>query len=234
MTLIGNDSGGAYSQIALTRHAIASPSGSCGLALNACETPYDPFPPPPSTGYPPWPPTLPPRGGARRPRQIRPSALRRRLGLLVKTRSSPRSPIPMRCLPRKTPPSCPTRKGDGRAPPPSRLAMPANALIEGSDPDGADLVLAEDQVFPIAHAQRYAEALPTPSLIEIEDSYSFTPEDRPDALAAAIRSFAQPKLGSANEGRDVQCGVDVVRRSGFGGRGGRTWSGRCASRSRPI
>lgn len=41
-TLVGNDSGGAYSQI-----ATAMAPGRIGrLVLNACETPYDPFPPP--------------------------------------------------------------------------------------------------------------------------------------------------------------------------------------------
>jgi pimeloyl-ACP methyl ester carboxylesterase len=48
----------------------------------------------------------------------------------------------------------------------------------------------EDPVFPPDHARRYAAELVDARLVEVEDSYSFTPEDRPDALAAAIAGFA--------------------------------------------
>src|SRR5262249_40099555 len=48
VTLVGNDSGGAYSQIAVARF-----SDRVGrLVLNACETLYDSFPPPPFDGLP--------------------------------------------------------------------------------------------------------------------------------------------------------------------------------------
>lgn len=50
----------------------------------------------------------------------------------------------------------------------------------------------EDEVFPIAHAERYAAELKAAELVSIDNSFSFTPEDRPDAVAAAIRSFSQP------------------------------------------
>ena len=51
-TLIGNDSGGAYSQIALTRHADRIAERVSGLVLTSCETPYDEWPPPPFDGLP--------------------------------------------------------------------------------------------------------------------------------------------------------------------------------------
>jgi pimeloyl-ACP methyl ester carboxylesterase len=44
-------------------------------------------------------------------------------------------------------------------------------------------------VFPIANAGRYAAELPNGALVRIGDSYAFTPEDQPDALAEAIRRF---------------------------------------------
>ncbi len=44
----------------------------------------------------------------------------------------------------------------------------------------------EDRVFPLANARRYADALSRGSLALIEDAYSFTPEDQPEALAAAL------------------------------------------------
>ena len=51
---------------------------------------------------------------------------------------------------------------------------------------------SEDQVFPIAHAERYAAALSDAELVTIDDSFSFTPEDRTDAVSATIRRFLTP------------------------------------------
>ncbi len=48
----------------------------------------------------------------------------------------------------------------------------------------------EDQVFPLANAQRYAGDLHDGRVALIEDAYSFTPEDRPEALAETIARFA--------------------------------------------
>lgn len=48
VTLVGNDSGGAYSQIATA----ARPQRVARLVLNSCETPYDEFPPAPFDGLP--------------------------------------------------------------------------------------------------------------------------------------------------------------------------------------
>lgn len=48
----------------------------------------------------------------------------------------------------------------------------------------------EDQVFPVAHATRYAARLARAHVELIDDAYSFTPEDQPERLAAAIARFA--------------------------------------------
>ena len=57
--------------------------------------------------------------------------------------------------------------------------------------DGRALVVwaRDDKVFPLEHGRRLAELL-SADLIEVEDSYSFVPEDRPERLAQAIREFA--------------------------------------------
>jgi pimeloyl-ACP methyl ester carboxylesterase len=47
----------------------------------------------------------------------------------------------------------------------------------------------EDRFFPFEHAERLAAILPDSRLVAIEDSYSFVPEDQPEALADAIRAF---------------------------------------------
>jgi pimeloyl-ACP methyl ester carboxylesterase len=49
---------------------------------------------------------------------------------------------------------------------------------------------SEDPVFPLEHARRYSEALPNAQLVEIDNSYSFTPEDQPQADADVLASFA--------------------------------------------
>jgi len=49
---------------------------------------------------------------------------------------------------------------------------------------------SEDRVFPIAHAERYAASLADGRVVRIDDAYSFTPEDQPVALAAAIAADA--------------------------------------------
>lgn len=47
----------------------------------------------------------------------------------------------------------------------------------------------EDRVFAAADAHRYAAALSDGRVVEIEDVYSFTPEDQPQALAEEIARF---------------------------------------------
>lgn len=48
----------------------------------------------------------------------------------------------------------------------------------------------EDRVFPIEHAHRLAALLPYATVAEIDDSFTFLPEDRPRRLARLIREFA--------------------------------------------
>ena len=48
----------------------------------------------------------------------------------------------------------------------------------------------EDKLFPMPLARRFAEAFPDARLVEIEDSYTFVPEDQPGALAGHIVEFA--------------------------------------------
>lgn len=50
---------------------------------------------------------------------------------------------------------------------------------------------AEDKLFPIEYARRLADALPNATLEEIDDSYTFIPEDQPERLAEAIAAFVR-------------------------------------------
>ena len=56
----------------------------------------------------------------------------------------------------------------------------------------------EDKVFPLEHAHKLAERLPDARVEEIADSYSFVPEDQPERLAELIRSFAGGSATSAS------------------------------------
>ncbi|GGF95239.1 oxidoreductase [Rhodococcoides trifolii] len=47
----------------------------------------------------------------------------------------------------------------------------------------------EDKVMPIDHARRLAQLYPVSTLVELADTYTLIPEDRPDALAREIGDF---------------------------------------------
>lgn len=191
VTLVGNDSGGAYSQIALAQHDERIGERVARLVLTSCETPYDEWPPPPFDGLP---------AAARDPEL---------LGQLLGALEDPaiRATPPAYGLLLKRPVQI--KVSDSYALPASRdkgvLRDVAKAMASTSTAPvrvagehliaSADLPVqliwsSEDEVFPLAHAERYAGALRDARLVSIDDAYSFTPEDRPEAVAEAIRDFA--------------------------------------------
>lgn len=186
VTLVGNDSGGAYSQIAVAAH----PERIARLVLNSCETPHDPFPPPPFDGLP----TLaadPVRLGqtleALRDPEVRTSELA--YGLLIKHPLDPWVSDSY-ALPATADPGVLHDIAKVMA---SAAAAPVHTagqrLIASF---GRPVLFAwgpEDRVFPIAHAERYAAALTDGRVAPIEDAWSFTPEDQPLELAKEIADF---------------------------------------------
>jgi pimeloyl-ACP methyl ester carboxylesterase len=50
----------------------------------------------------------------------------------------------------------------------------------------------EDKVMPRDHGRRLAELYPRGELLEVDDSYTLMPEDRPDVVADAIRRLRPP------------------------------------------
>jgi pimeloyl-ACP methyl ester carboxylesterase len=191
VTLIGNDSGGAYSQIALAQHGESLGKRATRLVLTSCETPYDEWPPEPFDGLP---------AAAADPQA---------LGQLLATLEDPAVraiPVAYGLL---TKHPLEPEVSDSYALPASRdegvlrdvakamssastapIRAAGEHLITHSDLPTLLIWSSEDEVFPLAHAKRYAAALPNGSLVEIGDSFSFTPEDQPAAVAAAISSFA--------------------------------------------
>lgn len=190
-TLVGNDSGGAYSQIALALHAERLAKRVDRLVLTSCETPYDEWPPAPFDGLPAAARDTESLGqllGALADPAVR--ALPAAYGLLLKHGVEPevsdsyalpagRDAAILRDVAKvmSTASTAPVRAA-------------GEALIAGAAPPTLLIWSDEDAVFPIGHATRYAEVLPDATLVRIGDSYSFTPEDQPAAVADAIRSFA--------------------------------------------
>jgi pimeloyl-ACP methyl ester carboxylesterase len=193
-TLVGNDSGGAYSQIALANCEAQTAERVSGLVLTSCETPYDEWPPAPFDGLP---------EAARNPEV---------LGQLLAALEDPAvraAPVAYGHLLKY-----PTEASDSYALPASRdpgvLRDVAKAMASATTAPvraaGEALIARhqlptlliwseEDVVFPVEHATRYADALANARLVRITDSYSFTPEDQPEAVATAIRSFMTEHVG---------------------------------------
>jgi pimeloyl-ACP methyl ester carboxylesterase len=186
VTLVGNDSGGAYSQIALGHR----PELAARLVLTSCETPYDEFPPPPFDGLPAAAADSAVLGALLA--ALEDPAVRRlpaAFGLLAKHQLEP-AVSDSYALPCVRDPAVLRDTAKAMAGASTAAVHAAGAALIESWRKPALLVWSrEDPVFPVEHARRYAAALPDARLVEVDDCFSFTPEDRPEAVAAAIASL---------------------------------------------
>jgi pimeloyl-ACP methyl ester carboxylesterase len=188
VTLAGNDSGGAYSQIAVARHT----DRVARLVLTSCETPFDRWPPEPFDYLP---------ALARDPRSLRqaaegmsnPEVLASPLGFgnLMK------QPFDQQVLDSYV---LPARADDGvmrdlavvmGSASTAAVHSAARRLMERPDLPTRLVWSRDDPVFPLDHARRYAQSLPDADLVEIDGALSLSPEDAPGAVADAIREFAR-------------------------------------------
>ncbi len=186
VTLVGNDSGGAYAQIATATR----PRRIARLVLNSCETPYDDFPPEPFSQLPSAAANVEMLGQLLSGLENR--DLRRTppaYGLLMKrpiddlvfdTYALPclRDPEVLRDVAK-------VMSSASSAP----VHEAARALIAAFSRPVRFAWSPEDQLFPIAHAERYASALDDGRVAPIPDAYSFTPEDQPARLAELIAEW---------------------------------------------
>jgi len=62
----------------------------------------------------------------------------------------------------------------------------------------------EDKVMPVEHGRRLASEFPDAELVEIDDSYALIPEDRPEALSAALRAFLRRTDDAGGRGQAPQ------------------------------
>lgn len=194
-TLVGNDSGGAYSQIALVQRGKQAAGRVSGLVLTSCETPYDEWPPAPFDGLPEAardPEALGQLLGALADPDVRAAPVA--YGLLLKHPTEPEASDSY-ALPAGRDPGVLHDVAKAMA---SATTAPVRAagetLIAHHELPTLLIWSEEDEVFPIEHAARYADALADARLVRIGDSYSFTPEDQPEAVATAIRSFVTERV----------------------------------------
>jgi pimeloyl-ACP methyl ester carboxylesterase len=193
VTLVGNDSGGAYSQIAVAEHGARVRA----MALTSCETPYDEWPPAPFDGLPALardPEALGAALAALRDPEVRAAPVA--FGLLHKRPLDPPEAADSYALPASSDPGVlrDVAKVMASASTAPVVAAARKLIAEATIP--IHLVWSsEDAVFPVDHARRYAAELRHGSIDVIDDSYSFTPEDQPATLAALLADFAGSQSG---------------------------------------
>jgi pimeloyl-ACP methyl ester carboxylesterase len=188
VTLVGNDSGGAYSQIATAAH----PERIGRLVLNSCETPYDLFPPPAFAAL----------KQAAQSEEILGNALQ-----VLRDRSFRASPQGYGFLIKHPIDDAASDSyalpilGGGRILRDAAKAMRSasetyvqaagQTLIADFDRPVLFLWSPEDKFFPLESARRYAGELAHARVELIEDAYSFTPEDQPEILARKLAAFCR-------------------------------------------
>ena len=185
-TLVGNDTGGALTQIAVARHL----DRFGRLVLTNCDA-FEHFPPKvlrPMLKVMTWPGAMP---VLLAPTRL--AAVRRRALKMIKVAKKPveQEVVDSYGLPPLV--NAGVRRDVKKL---FRTAEPRYTL-EAAERlrsfDGPALIAwaPEDVFFPKSDAQRLAEVLPDSRLEWIEDSLIFSPEDQPDRVAELIRSFVR-------------------------------------------
>ena len=185
VTLVGNDTGGALSQITTTRH----PERLARLVLTPCDA-YENFLPPAFKYL---------QGLARIPGGLGSVALSMRIPAMRRTPLAfgwlAKHPIPADVLAGWTAAitsdklirrdAAKVLRGISK-----RYTLEAAAKLR--DFDGPTLLAwaTEDKFFKPAFAERLAADIPGSRLEWIDDSRTFVPEDQPERLAGLIREFA--------------------------------------------
>ena len=187
VTIVGNDSGGAMSQVLVTRH----PERIGRLVLTNCDT-HENFPPGIFKAMP----LL-----ARLPGGAAVLAAPFRIGAVARSALKPfvRTPVPADLVASWMEPAI-GKKAPGvrrdlkkaASGMNKRYTLEAAEKLRGSH---LPLLLAwgtEDRFFPLRYAERLAEDVPNASLVEIPDARTFVPIDQPARLADEIAAFVQP------------------------------------------
>lgn len=183
VTLVGNDSGGAMSQVTVTRH----PERIGRLVLTNCDT-HENFPP----GIFKYLIALTKLPGA-----ASAMAAPLRIGAVARGAYRPftRDPLPPELIASWVEPSLKDRdvKRDLKK---VSVDMHRRYTLEAAEKlRGSELPLLltwapGDKLFPLKYAQRLASEVPNARIVEIPDARTFVPVDQPQRLADEIAAFA--------------------------------------------
>lgn len=184
VTIVGNDSGGAISQVLATRH----PERIARLVLTNCDT-YEHFPPFPFNLMVPL---------ARVPGAMTALGLPFRIGALRRAAFAPfaKRKIPDELSASWMAPSA-TDAGVARdlrkvtAGLHKRYTIEAAERLRKSDLDVLFAWAPEDRLFKLSDAERLASVIPNARIETIADAKTFVPFDQPQRVADAIASFAR-------------------------------------------
>jgi pimeloyl-ACP methyl ester carboxylesterase len=181
-TIVGNDSGGAVSQILAARH----PERVGRLVLTNCDS-HENFPPSPFGQFP---------RVAGLPGVMTAMTVPLRLGAVRRRAFAPfaRTTVPDELLREWTEPSAtdPEIRRDARKfamGMDNRMTLEAAERLAGTDRPTLIAWAPEDRFFPLKYGQRLAESIPGARLETFSDAKTFLPIDQPERLAEAIESF---------------------------------------------
>jgi pimeloyl-ACP methyl ester carboxylesterase len=190
-TIVGNDSGGAMSQVLATRR----PERIGRLVLTNCDT-HDNFPPSLFKLMPPL---------AKLPGAMTVMGLPFRIGALRRAAFAPfaKRPIPAELIdswmePSQTDSAVKRDTAKFTAGMNKRYTLAAAEKLARFDRPTLFAWAPEDRIFKLEYAQRLAETIPDATLETIPDAKTFVPLDQPQRLAELIADFAAPH-GAASE-----------------------------------
>jgi pimeloyl-ACP methyl ester carboxylesterase len=182
VTIVGNDSGGAISQVLVTRH----PERIGRLVLTNCDT-HENFPPGIFKAMPPL---------AKLPGGMQVLAAPFRIGAMARRAFAPfaRTKIPAELIASWMQPAASDRGvmrdlkkvtiGLNR-----RYTLEAAEKLRGSQLPILLLWAPGDKYFPISYAQRLAGEAGNARIVEIQGAKTFVPLDQPQAVASGIAEF---------------------------------------------
>ena len=195
VTVVGNDSGGAVSQVLVTRH----PERIGRLVLTNCDS-HDNFPPAPFGVMPKI---------AKLPGGMTAMALPFRLGPVRRAtfKQFAKRPIAPEVIDSWLEPSV-SDPGVKRDTQKFTVGLDKRYTLEAAEKlpsfDRPTLIAwaPGDRFFKFSYAERLAETIPNARLEKVEDSKTFVPHDQPERLAELIRSFIKETGDERTEPRE--------------------------------
>ena len=182
VTIVGNDSGGAMSQVLVTRH----PERIGRLVLTNCDT-HENFPPGPFKAMPPI---------AKLPGGMALLALPFRIGPVARAAFKPftKKPLPAELIRSWMEPGLndPGVKHDLKK---VTVGMNKRYTVEAAEKlSKSDIPILltwapGDKLFPLKYAERLAGEVPNARIVEIPDASTFVPFDQPQRVADEIATF---------------------------------------------